>query len=56
LMQKANVLLWSNMKSYLSTYFVSNKLTALQEKVFNMATSFAEVNNAVWQLIPECNS
>ena len=35
------------MKSYLSTYFISTKLTALQEKVFNMATSFAEVNNAV---------
>ena len=56
LMQKANILLWSNMKSYLNTYFVSNKLTALQEKVFNMATSFAEVNNAVWQLVPECSS
>ena len=56
LMQKANVLLWSSMKSYLGTYFISNKLTALQEKVSNMASSFAEVNNAVWQLIPECNS
>ena len=56
LMQKGNKLLWSNMKSYLSTYFISTKLTALQEKVFNMATSFAEVNNAVWQLIPECSS
>lgn len=56
LMQKGNKLLWSNMKSYLSTYFISTKLMALQEKVFNMATSFAEVNNAVWQLIPECSS
>ena len=56
LMQKANILLWSNMKSYLNTYFVSNKLNALQDKVFNMSTSFAEVNNAVWQLIPECSS
>ena len=56
LMQKANVLLWSSVKSYLGTYFISNKLTALQEKVSNMASSFAEVNNAVWQLIPECNS
>ncbi len=56
LMQKANILLWSNMKSYLNTYFVSDKLNALQDKVFNMSTSFAEVNNAVWQLIPECSS
>lgn len=56
LMQKGNILLWSNMKSYLNTYFVSNKLSSLQQKVFDMATSFSEVNNAVWQLIPECSS
>ena len=56
LMQKGNVLLWDNLKSYLNTYFVSNKLSALQEKVFNMATSFAEVNNAVLQLVSECYS
>ena len=47
LMQKANILLRSNMKTYLNTYFIRNKLAALQDKVFNMATSFAEVNNAV---------
>ena len=56
LMQKANVLLWSNIKSYLNTYFVADKLNALQDKVFNVSTSFSEVNTAVWELTHDCQS
>ena len=56
LMQKANVLLAWNMKSYLNTYFVANKLSELQDNVFNVSSLFWEVNTAVWELTPECQS
>lgn len=56
LMQKANVLLAWNMKSYLNTYFVANKLSELQDNVFNVSTTFWEVNTAVGKLTSECES
>ncbi len=55
LMQKANVLLWSNMKSYLGNYFVSNKLSDLQKLVFDINTSLYEVNKAIITLTPRCS-
>lgn len=55
LMQKANILLWSNMDSYLSKYFVNDKLSDLQQIIFNINTSFSEINKGVTKLIPQCS-
>ena len=55
LMQKANKLLWANMKSYLGTYFVSKKLSDLEQILFDINTSFSEVNKWVTKLIPQCS-
>ena len=55
LMQKANKLLWANMKSYLGTYFVSKKLSDLEQILFDINTSFSEVNRWVTKLIPQCS-
>ena len=55
LMQKANVLLWSNMKAYLDTYFVNDKLSDLQKIIFDINTTLAEINKAVAKLTHLCN-
>lgn len=55
LSQKWEKLLWSNMDAYLGTYFVNKKLSELMQTVFNISTSFSEINKAVAKLIPECS-
>ena len=55
LMQKANKLLWSNMNSYLQTYFVRTKLSNLDDILFNMNTSFFEITDAVEKLVKNCS-
>lgn len=55
LMQKANKLLWENMNAYLGTYFVSDKLSNLEQILFNINTSFSEINKWVTKLTPQCS-
>lgn len=55
LMQKGNVLLWSNIKSYLLSYFISNKLNELEGLVHEINTSFAEINKAIIKLTNKCS-
>ena len=55
LMQKANKLLWSNVESYLSVYFVHNKLFELEQLLFDINTSFTEINKWITKLIPNCS-
>ena len=55
LMQKANKLLWWNLDSYLGTYFIRDKLSNLEQILFDINTSFWEVNKAVKKLVPKCS-
>ena len=55
LMQKANILLWSNIDSYLSKYFVNDKLSELQQVMFDINSSFSEINKWVSKLTPQCS-
>ncbi len=55
LMQKWEKLLWSNMNAYLGTYFVKSKLSNLLKTIFDMSTSFSEINKAISKLTPECS-
>lgn len=55
LTQKWDKLLWSNMDAYLGTYFVSNKLSELMQTVFDISSSFSEINKAVAKLVPQCS-
>lgn len=55
LMQKANKLLGSNMNSYLNSYFIQNKLSNLEKIIFDINTSFSEVNKGVTKLTPQCS-
>lgn len=55
MMQKANELLWSNVNSYISDYFVYDKLSNLQQIMFDINTSFSEINDGVTKLIPQCS-
>lgn len=55
LMQKWNTFLYNNIQSYLDTYFVQNKLVALQEIIFNIQNTFNEINKGVPELVPNCS-
>jgi len=55
LMQKANTLLTSNIKAYINTYFVGNKLSELQKIINDMNSSFFEVNKSTEKLTNECS-
>jgi len=53
--QKWWILLHTNINSYLSKYFLQNKILELQQLIFNMKTTFAEINKAVVELTPNCS-
>ena len=55
LMQKWNQLLHSNVKLYIDNYFSQNKITELQNMIFNINTLFAEINKSTPQLINSCS-
>ena len=55
LVTKADKLLTSNLKAYFGTYFVNNKLSLLLQKIFDINTSFWEVNKAVTKLTDQCS-
>lgn len=55
LMQKANVLLTSSIKTYINTYLVGNKLDELQKIINNMNSSLFEVNKAIEKLTNQCS-
>lgn len=55
LMQKANKLLWWNINSYFGTYFIRNKLSNLEQILFDINTSFSEINKWVTKLTPQCS-
>lgn len=55
LMQKGNKLLHINVKTYLDSYFSQNKMTELQQLIFNIKNTFSEVNKAVIELVKDCN-
>lgn len=55
LVKKADKLLTSNLKAYFGTYFVNNKLSILLQTIFDMNTSFWEVNKAVTKLTDQCS-
>lgn len=44
----------SNNKTYLDEYFAQNKLTTLQELVFNMTNTFWDINSFVKEFVDEC--
>lgn len=54
-LQKWWVLLNTNLNAYLDKYFSQNKLSELQQLMFNIKTIFAEVNKAITELVPKCN-
>jgi len=54
LMQKWNKLLHVNIKTYLDSYFSQDKMTELQQLIFNIKNTFNEVNKAVIKLVPNC--
>jgi len=56
LMQKWNKLLNINIKTYLDSYFSQDKMTALQQLVFNIKNTFSEINKAIPELVPNCSS
>jgi len=55
MMQKWNKLIWFNMNSYLSNYFLWNKLSEVEKTIFDISTTFAEINKAVSKLVPQCS-
>jgi len=55
LMQKGNKLLNINVKTYLDSYFSQDKMTELQQLIFNIKNTFNEVNKAVIKLVPNCS-
>jgi hypothetical protein len=55
MMQKGNTFLYNNIQSYLDTYFVQNKLVALQQRIFNIKNTFNEINKAILELVENCS-
>lgn len=55
IMQKGNKLLHINIGTYLDKYFSQDKMTELQQLIFNMKNIFNEVTKAVIKLVPICS-
>lgn len=55
LMQKWNTLLRTNINTYLDKYFSQNKMIELQQMVFDIKTTFSEINRTIRELVPNCS-
>lgn len=55
LLNESNIILTNNMWNYMNKYFVQDKLSNLQQMIFDISTLFWEVNKGVAKLTPQCS-